>query len=372
MNEAIKAYMFIPSGFRNYIQEGFDGWRFVFFLYVVFSGILAIVSGDSIKEGIYIFLQPIFLLIVLSILAAISAIVVGADEPIIKGMRLVGLCLPPIGLMIYLLAEKSQLAAFGIYPALLFIVGSMFLSRSSRILNILPAVLVVGLTAALSYIHSTETDEWFGQELTFSNYAVRISKASAFSEIESRVYRFLLTAPPNHGYIPQVDEIADSLGIRRVDVRNALMALDSKGRIVLGADSEIRYAYPWASFDNGHDVLIQRTANSRTIRIHAASALHALSIPLIIDGARMRILSRLHDTGQIIEIDIHDGKIDTTNFPEAQVYKSDIISEMEFYSSPAGAKASYRGRFDSTKLLDLERAMIVAEEMVRKKADGVL
>jgi len=372
MNEAVKAYMFIPSGFRNYIEEGFDGWRFVFFLYVIFSAILAIVSCDNIKEGIYIFLQPIFLLIVLSLLATINAIIVGADEPIIKGMRLVGLCLPPIGLMIYLLAEKSHLASFGIYAALIYVVGSVFLSRKLRILNILPAILVVGLTGALSYFHATETDKWFGQELTISNFKVQIAKVSAFSEVESRVYRFLLMAPPHLGYIPQVDEIADSLGIRRVDIRNALMTLDSKGLILLGADSEIRYAYPWASFDNGHDVLIQWTENSRTIRVHTASALHALSVPLIIKGVKMRILSRLRDTGQIIEIDIYGGNIDTTNFPEAQVYKSDIFSEMDFYSSPAGAKASYRGRFDSTRLLNLERAMIVAEEMVKKKADGIL
>jgi hypothetical protein len=186
------------------------------------------------------------------------------------------------------------------------------------------------------------------------------------------VYRFLLAATPHLGYIPQVDEIADSLRIGRVEVRNALMMLDQKGRIVLGADSEIRYAYPWASFDNGHDVLIRWHADSAAVRTRAASALHALAVPLIIGDAEVRILSRLRDTGQIIEIRICEGRIDTTNFPEAQVYKSDIFSEMEFYSSPAGAKTSYRGRFDSTRLLGLERAMIVAEEMIKKRAAGIL
>jgi hypothetical protein len=372
MNEAIKAYMFIPSGFRNYIEEGFDGWRFVFFLYVLFGATLAFVSGSSLKEGLYIFLQPIFLLIAFSLFTIVSAIVVGADEPIVKSLRLVGLCLPPIGLTIFLLAEKSQLVIFGAYPALLYIVGFVFIGRQSRTLNVIPAVFAVALTLVSSYFHSTSTDKWFGQELTINDYRVQLSHASLFSRDESSIYRFLIISPPRLGYIPQVDEIADSLGITRTDVRNALMTLDSKGRIVLGADSEIRYAYPWATFDNGYTVVVKWKDNSSVVRIHAASALHALSSPLIIRNAEITVLGRLRDTGQMIKIDICDGKIDTTNFPEAQIYKGENFSEMEFYSSPAGAKTSYRGRFDSTRLLDLGRAMVVAEEMVRKRTAGVL
>lgn len=372
MNEAIKAYMFIPSGFKNYIEEGFDGWRFIFFLYILFSAILAYVSGDSLKEGAFIFLQPTFLLVAFSLLSGLSAFIVGADEPIVKGMRLVGLCIPPISLTIYLLAEKSHLAIFGIYPALLFLVGSIFLSRKSRILNLIPAIFVVGLTGTFSYFHATEIDKWFGQELSISDFEINIAQTSMFSRSETKVYRFLLESPARLGHIPQIDEIADSLDISRVDVKSALLMLDHKGRIVLVGDNEIRYAYPWASFDNGHDILIKWSEDSPPVKAYAASAIHALSIPVIVKEGRVRILSRLRDTGQLIDIDIIGGKIDTTNFPEAQVYKSDIFSEMEFYSSPAGAKASYRGRFDSTKLLNLDRAIIVAEEMLKKRTADIL
>jgi predicted DNA-binding transcriptional regulator len=372
MNEAIKAYMFIPSGFRNYLEEGFDGWRFVFFLYIIFSAILAYVSGDSPKEIAFIFLQPIFLLIVFSIFSTLNAFIVGADEPIVKGLRMVALCLPPIGLSIYLFAEKSHLSIFVVYPALLFIIGSIFLSRANRILNLIPAIFALALTGGLTYLHATTIDKWFGHELTLANYQVSIIRSSDFTENETRVYRFLLESPARLGYIPQIDEIADSLGIDRMNVRSSLLMLDHKGRIVMVGDNEIRYAYPWASFNNGYDITIKRSENSPSVRAYAASAMHALSIPLIVKEGSIGILSHLRDTGQLIEISIIDGKIDTANFPEAQVYRSDTFSEMDFYSSPAGAKASYRGRFDSSRLLNLDRAIIVAEEMLRKRTAGIL
>jgi hypothetical protein len=372
MNEVIKAYLFIPSGFRNFIERGFAGWRFVFFLYVLFSAILALVSADSLREGIFIFLQPIFLLVILFLLSGLSAFIVGSDEPLVKGMRLVGLCLPPIGLTFYFLAEKSPLVVFAVYPALLFIFGSIFLSQNPRLINIIPGICVIGATGFLSHFNAVKTDKWFGRELTIVNYEVRLSKASLFSEIETGIYRFLLFATPRLGHIPQLEEITDSLGISRAAAVSALVSLDEKARIVIGADFEIRYAYPWASFDNGCDVLITERSGSVPRRVYAASALHALATPMLTENHPVIIVGRLRDSGQKIEIEIRDGKINATNFPEAQIYKGDVFSEMDFYSSPSGAKSSYRGRFDSTKLLDLERAMIVAEELIKKKAAGAL
>jgi hypothetical protein len=372
MNEVVKAYLFIPSGFRNFIERGFDGWRFVFYMYFAFSAILAIISADSPIAGIFIFLQPVFVFVTLSALAVITAFIMGAHEPLIKSMRLVGLCLPPIGLCFFFLAEKTPLVFFAVYPGFLFIVGSIFLRERVRIAGILPAIAVVAITAVLAYYHSTSLDRWFGQELTFDGYRLNLSRAAAFSKDESRVYLFLLKATPSLGYIPQVDEIADSLTLDRTAVRNALMKLDEMGRIVLGANTEIRYAYPWSSFDNGYEVIIESDNSPIPKRAFAASAMHALSVPMIIKSSRIKVLGKLKDTGDPIAIEITDGKIQATNFPEAQVYKSDIFSEMEFYSSPAGAKNSYRGRFDSKKLLNLERALLVSEEMARKKADGLL
>jgi hypothetical protein len=371
MNQAIKAYAFIPSGFRNFIQYGFAGWRFVYFLFAIFCGILAYVSADSLKAGIYIFLQPIFILLILSVLTILNALLLNAREPLIKSARLIGLCLPPIGLSIYLLAEQSELAVFAVYPALLYVVGSIFLGSRPRVINALPALVMVILAGTAAYFYSTSTDKWFGQKLTFDKYHIHLARAAVFTGEESQVYKFLLTATPVIGHIPQVDEISDSLGIDRVAVRNALMKLDEMGRIVLGADSEIRYAYPWALFDNGFEVIIEKD-NMAPCTVYAASALHALSVPLIVCDARIKVYGRIRDTGRIIEIEIAEGSIKSTNFPEVLVYKGDDISEMEFYSSLSGAKSTHRGRFDSTRLLTIDRAMIVAEEIIRKRAAGLL
>jgi hypothetical protein len=370
MNNVIKAYFFIPSGFRNFIEYAFDGWRFVFFLYLLFSAILAVVTASSLEAGTYILLQPILLLLVLSLLTAANAFGMGAHEPIIKGMRLVALCLPPIGLTLLFIAEKSALAYFGVYPALLYIVGSAYLGPRGKLINSAMGTAVMALTCALLYFQATTTGKWLGQELTIKGHEIRLTEIPAFTDDESRILRFIVLATPRLGHLPQADEISDSLSLDRVRIQNALQSLDRRGRIVLGADGEIRYAFPWAAYDNGYLVIMEKEGAAPE-RVFAASALHALSVTHIFKGWRVDIYTRLKDTGEPLMIKARDGQIDTTNYPDALVYKGETISEINFYSSPTGAKVSFRGRFDATRLLDLDRAMAVADELLKKRTSGL-
>jgi hypothetical protein len=373
MNQAIKAYFFIPSGFKNYIDRGFEGWGSFYFLYFIFIALLTYENATGLKFGAYIFLQPLFFLILLLILSTTAAFIAGAKETHIKAKRLTGLCLPPIGLTIFFIARKSLLTFIAVYPALLFIYGAAFLNPDKKFLNALLGFVTLALTVVIFYFFAISSVKWFGQELTFDGFKANLSQIRTFTKNEETIYRFLLFSPPTLGYIPQADEIADSLKLDRARVQNALLKLDDRGCIVLGADREIRYAYPWAMYDHGYKVLVEDPlTNSPAKPVYAASALHALSAATLFKNADIQIQSKLRDTGGILIIDINNGQIDSSNHPEAQVYKSDIISEIEFYSSPTGAKASYRGRYDSTRLLSLSRAVSVAGELMRERAPGIL
>ncbi len=372
MNQAIKAYFFIPSGFRNYIENGFEGWGSFFFLYLAFGALFSYEAATNLKSGIYIFLITFALLFVLAILSTAGAFVLGAKEPLIRAMRLTGLCLPLIGLTIYFIARKSLLSYFGIYPIIIFIYGSAFLKPDKKILNALVGMVTIALTLGLTFLFSMTSDKWFGQQLAFDGYKAELTAIPIFKGNEAKVYRHLLLETPRLGHIPQADEIADSLKIDRARVQNALLKLDDMGCIVLGADREIRYAYPWALYYQGYKVLIDdNKGNPLSEPIYAASALHALSVAALFKDSKITIFSHLSDNGDAIFIKLSKGQIDTTNHPEAQVYKSDIFSEIEFYSSPASAKASYRGRFESTRLLSLDRAVMVASDMIRDKTQGL-
>jgi hypothetical protein len=373
MNPAVKAHFLIPSGFREFLDKGFDGWQFVFLFYTILSGIIAFESTSSWKIGIYIFLQPVFSMLILCILSTVAALILGAKEPLIKGLRLTGLCLPSLGLTFIFLSDKSPLVYIAAYSVILFIYGSAFVGSKSKILNAVIGIVVIGSAGLVSYIQATTIDKWFDQELTFDGYKAQLSTIPAFNKNEMKVYSFLLKSTPQLGHIPQVDEMSDSLSIKKDIIRNTLMSLDEKGAIVVGADFEIRYAYPWAAYDNGYRVTIQQAPGAAIWQpVYAASALHALAAISLFKNAHIWIRSQLYDTGEPLTIEIQNGQIIRSNHPEVQIYKSDIISEIEFYSSPSGAKSNYRGRFDATHLLNLERGIIVADEMIRNKAAGLL
>jgi hypothetical protein len=372
MYRMIKAYFFIPSGMKSYIEHGFEGWGIFYFIYFGFCGLLSYEAGTSLQIGLYLFLQTLALLALLVIFSSGYAFIMGAKEPLIKALRLVGLCLPPIGLIIFFLTRKSLLVFFAFYPILLFIYGSAFVGRR-RLLNAAVGMITIAVIAAGGYSFARVSDRWFGLDLAFDGYKAELSRAQIFGKDESKIYRYLLFSTPDLGHIPQADEIADSLRLDGARVQDALLKLDEKGCIVLGADREIRYAYPWAMYDQGYEVLIQKTGGTATGHsVYAASALHALSAANLFRDCTVRILGRLSDTGEMLVIEIKQGQIGSTNHPEAQIYKSEIQSQMEFYSSPAGAKASYRGRYDSTRLLSLDRAIVVAYEDLQKIAPGII
>jgi hypothetical protein len=373
MFKAIKAYFFIPSGMKSYIEQGFEGWGLFYFIYVGFCALLVYEASASVKIGIYMGLQSLALLFLLVILSTSCAFVLGAKEPLIKAMRLVGLCLPPIALTIMFMARKSLLTFLGIFPILLFVYGSAFLGVNRKMLGVLAGMITITLIIGLSFLIARSSDKWFGQELTFDGYKAELTKAPIFGRDESKIYRYLLFSTPELGHIPQADEIADSLRLDPAKVQNALLMLDEKGCIVLGADREIRYAYPWAMYDQGYEILIEKEDGTASTRpVFAASAFHALSAAALFGDNKIRILGRINDTGEMLVIEINKGQIGSTNHPEAQIYKSDIFSEMEFYSSPAGAKSSYRGRYDSTRLLSLDRAVVVAGDYMKGIARGIL
>ncbi|HBC47793.1 MAG TPA: hypothetical protein DEO84_04065 [candidate division Zixibacteria bacterium] len=373
MFKAIKAYFFIPSGMRNYIEHGFEGWGLFYFIYVGFCALLIYEASASVKVGIYRGLQSLAFLFLFVILSTICAFILGAKEPAIKAMRLVGLCLPTIVLTILFMARKSPLTFLGIYPIMLFVYGSAFLGLNRKILGVLAGMITITLVIGLTYLFSDSSDKWFGQELTIDGYKAELTKAPIFNRDESKIYRYLLYSSPKLGHIPQADELADSLRLDPVKIQNALLKLDEKGCIVLGADREIRYAYPWAMYDQGYEILIEKEDGSESTRpVFAASAFHALSAATLFGNKKIRILGRINDTGEMLVIEIDKGQIGSTNHPEAQIYKSDIFSEMEFYSSPAGAKSSYRGRYDSTRLLSLDRAVVVAGDYMKGIARGIL
>jgi len=373
MTNVIKAYLFIPSGFRNFIDHAFDGWRFVFFLYFVFSLILAYVTAPSLQVGAYIMLQPLFILLVFSLLTVASAFGMGAHEPLIKAMRLVALCLPPLGLTLFFIAEKSPLAYFGLYPMILYIVGSAFLGPRGKIINSAMGIAVLAISGVIVFLEATTADKWFGRELVTRDYRISLTEIPIFTENESRTLKYIVLSTPDLGHIPQVAEICVSLSLDSAAVGEALISLDRKGRIVLGADGEIRYAFPWAAYDNGYLVAIEKSESHGPYKpVYAASALHALSTAHIFRDCTIEVYGRLKDTGERISVEISDGKIESTNFPDALIYKSDTFSENNFYSSPTGAKISYPGRFDATRLLDLDRAIVVAAEMLQKRTPGLL
>ncbi len=372
MNQLIKAYFFIPSGFKNFIENGFEGWLSLFFLYLVFSLLLAREASHSLMSGIFIFTQLIAILIILSILSISSALAVGAREPLIKGFRLTALCLPPIAFILYLMAKQSVLVFCGAYPIILFIYGSAMLGPKHRIVNAASGAITIALAIVLSYLFAVTSDIWFDQKFVLDGIRAELTEMPSYDRNEARIYKFLILLTPDLGYIPQSDEIADSLKMDRARVQNTLVKLDEKGSIVLGADREIRYAYPWAMYDQGFEVFIENHPGGGTGRpVFAASALHALASAAIFKDTKIRVISHLRDTGERLFIELINQQISQTNHPEAQIYKSDIFSEMEFYSSPSGAKSSYRGRFDSTRLLSLDRALIVAGDQMRQNTAGL-
>jgi hypothetical protein len=372
MNQLIKAYFFIPSGFRKFIENGFEGWGILFFLYFLFALIFTRETAPDFKIGVFIFLQPLAILFLMAVLSTIAALIVGAKEPLIKGIRLTALCLPPISLTFYFMAIESPLVFFAVYPILLFIYGSAFLGPRLKILNITAGIITIGLALSLSYLFGITADNWFGQRLTFDGYKVELSRATTFDRNEYRIYRFLVLSPPDLGHIPQAEEIADSLKIKLTAVREALVKLDGKGCIVYSADGEIRYAYPWSAYNQGFKVIVEKTPDADSGQaVYAASALHSLAVAALFPNARIKILTHIRDTGDGLIIEINDQQIDLVNRPQVQVYKSNVISEIEFYSSPSGAKSSYRGRFDSTRLLSLDRAIAVANELMRNNSAGV-
>jgi hypothetical protein len=371
MNQAIKAYFFIPSGFRNFIEYAFDGWRFIFFLYGIFSAVLAFEAASTIKEGVYIFLLPIVLLIVMSLLSSICALILGAREPVIKAMRLVAICLPPIALTVFFIARNSLLVYFAIYPIALFVFGSAFLTFNHKFLNALVGLFTIAAVIVLTYFHATFSDKWLGQELSFDGYKVNLRERPILEKSELKVYSFLLIQTPALGHLPQLDEIVDSLNIKRGTVWASLLDLDEKERIVRGADGEIRYAYPWAMYDQGYRIYIRKPDGKFSGPLYAANSIYALGISTLFKNVYVRVSGRIKDTGEKLEISLLNGKIESSNYPEVQVYKSEILSENEFYSSPAGAKASYRGRYDATRLLNLERAAEVSSEIMQQTISGV-
>ncbi len=156
-------------------------------------------------------------------------------------------------------------------------------------------------------------------------------------------------------------------------MEKALVELDGKGRLVLAADGEIRYAFPWAAYDHGISLSVRKTPSDPVLGpIYAASAIHALSAATIFKGGFVRIVAPVRDTAEPLVLEITNGKVSGCSCPGALVYMSDLFSEVEFYSTTAGAKAKYRGRFDATRLLDIERAIQVAGEMLEKRTAGVL
>jgi hypothetical protein len=373
MNQAIKAYFFIPSGFRNYIDKGFEGWGSFYFLYFIFIALLTYETAHGFKFGAYILLQPLVFLVLLSIFSTAAAFSAGAKEPLIKALRLTGLCLPPIGLTVFFIARKSLLTLIAIYPALIFIYGAAFLNPDKKLISSLLGLLSLSLAVVIFYFFAVSSVKWFGQELAFDGFRASLTRSRAFTKNEETIYRFLLFSTPGLGHLPQADEIADSLKMNRAKVQDALIKLDEKGCILLGTDREIRYAYPWALYDHGYKVFVENMPDDFHAKpVYAASALHALSTSAIFKDSKIRIQSKLSDTGGIILIELLAGQINSTNHPEAQVYKSDIVSEMEFYSSPSGAKSNYRGRYDSTRLLSLDRAVSVAGEIMHERAPGIL
>ncbi len=372
MNQLLKAYFFIPSGFKNFIENGFEGWGTLFFLYFLFALIFTRETAPDFKIGTFIFLQPLMILLLLAMLSTTAALILGAKEPLIKGIRLTALCLPPIGLTFYFIAEKSPLVFFAAYPILLFIYGSAFLGPKMKILNIAAGTITISLVLSLSYLFGVTSDNWFGQRLAFNGYKVELSLATTFDRNEYKIYKFLVLSTPDLGHIPQAEEIADSLRIRLPAVREALVKLDRKGCIVYSADGEIRYAYPWSAYNQGYRVFVEKTPDADSGRaVYAASALHSLAVAALFPNARIKILTHVRDTGEGLIIELDNQQIDLINRPQVQVYKSNVVSEIEFYSSPSGAKFSYPGRFDSTRLLSLDRAIAVANDLMRSNSAGV-
>ncbi len=187
MNQLIKAYFFIPSGFRNFIENGFEGWLSLFFLYLIFSLILAREAAHSLMAGVFIFTQPIAILIILSILSTACALIVGAKEPLIKGFRLAALCLPPIAVILYLIAKKSVLVFCGAYPILLFIYGSAFLGSKHKIINAVSGAVTVALAMVLSYFFAVTSDKWFGQEFVFDGIRAELSERPSYDRNEALI-----------------------------------------------------------------------------------------------------------------------------------------------------------------------------------------
>jgi hypothetical protein len=79
----------------------------------------------------------------------------------------------------------------------------------------------------------------------------------------------------------------------------------------------------------------------------------------------------LKDTGDSLYIELFQGEIVDTNHPEALVYSSNRFSQVNFYSSPSGAKAAHTGRFEATHLLRLDQAAIAGAEFFRKKMASI-
>ncbi len=202
MNQAVKAYFFIPSGMKNYIERGFDGWRFVFFIYTAFAAILAIQTAGTFKTGILIFLQPMFLLLLLSIISVAGAFAMGAKEPLVKGMRLVALCLPPAGLTLFFLAEKSPMVYFVVYPVALYVFGSIFMGPKGRLINGAMGLSMAALTLVFLYLIAITTAGWFDRKVVIDGYKISIEEIPAFSGDQLKVYRFISFIPGNWAYSP--------------------------------------------------------------------------------------------------------------------------------------------------------------------------
>jgi hypothetical protein len=326
MNQLLKAYILIPSGFKKFIENGFEGWGTLFFLYLLFALLFARQTAPDVKIGTYIFLQPLMILVLLAILTTITALIVGAKEPLIKAIRLTALCLPPIGLTFYFLAEKSPLVYFAAYPILLFIYGSAFLGPHNKIINMVSGIITIALSLVLAYIFAVTSDRWFNQDLTFSGYKMELTRAALLNRQEAKIYKFLILSTPRLGHIPQVNEIADSLKINSTRIQASLVILDEKGCIILGADGEIRYAYPWSRYDHGYEIFIGNSEGSYLESpVYAASALHALAVGALFPDCRIKILTRVRDTGESLMIELYKNQVSLVNRPQVQVYKSNVV-----------------------------------------------
>ncbi len=369
MNQTIKAYFFSRDGFEKYLEKGFPGWPFVFFVYIFFIAALVFVTAGSFEIGLFTFIQPLIFLFLIIVLTALGAVILGAEEPIIRGLRLVAVCLPPTGLAWFFLAMKSVLVLFMIYPAILFIYGSAFIGSRDKALNIFVGFLIISLTIGLTFFESKLTARIFDHDLVVNELRLELRPIKNYDDDEISILSLLVIGTPKLGMIPQAVDLAGMASVSEDSVRKVLYQLDLKGDIIITSEGEIRFAYPWADFDNGYQVFLEFGPGSVSGPLWVSDALHGLGISALFAGSKTRINSTLKDTGDSLFIEVADGQIVNSDHPEAVVYQGASYSDVDFYSSPSGAKTSHPGRFDATRLLRLDRALIIGESLTGAMKD---